>query len=96
LGAVYFVPVTHFFNLRIAVAKVVESPVEMNQVPFGIAQPAVEGIKTAVGVSTIGFGPTDEGFVLQLMNDLWSVTDGNGVPNKNNAGEVFTDGLLSA
>jgi hypothetical protein len=64
LGAIYFIPVAHRFNLRVSVAKIVKAPVEVNEVPFGFAQPAIEGGKPAVGVSTVGFGPADEGFVL--------------------------------
>ena len=74
MGAVCFVAVTHCFNLRVAVAKVVQAPVEVDEIPLGIAQPAVEGGKTAVGIPTIGFGPADEGFVLQLMDDFGCVS----------------------
>ena len=51
-----------FYFSRLAVAKVVQAPVEVNHIPLGVAQPAVEGGKTAVGISTVGFGPADECF----------------------------------
>ena len=86
-GAIDLIPVPIALGVRVAVAKVVQAGVEVNDIPLGVcrvidtrpSQPAVEGLQVSGGGSAVYLGAADIGLARKRLNNQRGVSYGDGV-----------------
>ena len=74
--------------LGIEQVRVPDAPVEVDHVPFFLAQPGLDVRQAVGGVLTVGLGPNDLGLALQLLADRLRVADRDGIAQDQHLGQL--------
>ena len=88
-GSAFLVPAPLFLGLWVAVTKIPQTPVEMNDVPLRFPDPTVQHLQTRTGVLGIAPVMDDLNLSLQGGNDVRGVANRDGVANEKRLGQIL-------